>query len=134
MKPRDLWCFLVAAVYILVRLGFVVESARLGDGGVKVQVPRSRKTLEAYATLLYGDEFLLGVRVLGKSIRDTGTTRDMVALVSDGVSPYAVQLLQGQVGSSISVVFSLRRLLEAYIFISLVYLGVIISQTLYSLI
>jgi len=94
MKPRDLWCFLVAAVYILVRLGFVVESARLGDGGVKVQVPRSRKTLEAYATLLYGDEFLLGVRVLGKSIRDTGTTRDMVALVSDGVSPYAVQLLQ----------------------------------------
>lgn len=94
MKPRDLLCFLVAAVYILVRLGFVVESVRLGDGGVKVQVPRSQQTLEAYATLLYGDEFLLGVRVLGKSIRETGTSRDMVALVSDGVSPYGVQLLQ----------------------------------------
>lgn len=94
MKPRDLGRFLVALVYILVRSGFVVESARLGDGGVKVQVPRSQQTLEAYATLLYGDEFLLGVRVLGKSIRDTGATRDMVALVSDGVSPYAVQLLQ----------------------------------------
>ncbi|XP_039135127.1 inositol phosphorylceramide glucuronosyltransferase 1 [Dioscorea cayenensis subsp. rotundata] len=49
---------------------------------------------EAYVTLLYGDEFLLGVRVLGKSIRDTGSTRDMVVLVSDGVSDYAKQLLK----------------------------------------
>ena len=49
---------------------------------------------EVYATLLYGDEFLLGVRVLGKSIRDTGATRDMVVLVSDGVSDYGKRLLQ----------------------------------------
>ncbi|CAL5365221.1 unnamed protein product [Camellia sinensis] len=49
---------------------------------------------EAYVTLLYGDEFLLGVRVLGKSIRDTGSTKDMVVLVSDGVSDYATKLLQ----------------------------------------
>lgn len=49
---------------------------------------------EAYVTLLYGDEFLLGVRVLGKSIRDTGSTKDMVVLVSDGVSDYAKKLLQ----------------------------------------
>ncbi|KAM0043281.1 putative glucuronosyltransferase [Helianthus debilis subsp. tardiflorus] len=49
---------------------------------------------EAYVTLLYGDEFLLGVRVLGKSIRDTKTTRDMVVLVSDGVSTYAKKLLK----------------------------------------
>lgn len=49
---------------------------------------------EAYVTLLYGDEFLLGVRVLGKSIRDTGTKKDMVVLVSDGVSDYAKKLLQ----------------------------------------
>ncbi|KAL3838124.1 hypothetical protein ACJIZ3_022715 [Penstemon smallii] len=49
---------------------------------------------EAYVTLLYGDEFLLGVRVLGKSIRDTGSTKDMVALVSDGVSDYAKMLIQ----------------------------------------
>ncbi|CAH9146760.1 unnamed protein product [Cuscuta epithymum] len=55
---------------------------------------RSQSSKEAYVTLLYGDEFLLGVRVLGKSIRDTGTTKDMVALVSDGVSSYAKQLLQ----------------------------------------
>ncbi|KAL5701928.1 Inositol phosphorylceramide glucuronosyltransferase 1 [Ranunculus cassubicifolius] len=49
---------------------------------------------EAYATLLYGDEFLLGVRVLGKSIKDTGSSRDMVVLVSDGVSDFAKKLLQ----------------------------------------
>ncbi|CAA6662470.1 unnamed protein product [Spirodela intermedia] len=49
---------------------------------------------EAYVTLLYGDEFLLGVRVLGKSIRDTGTKKDTVVLVSDGVSDYATRLLQ----------------------------------------
>ncbi|THF96048.1 hypothetical protein TEA_023696 [Camellia sinensis var. sinensis] len=49
---------------------------------------------EAYVTLLYSDEFLLGVQVLGKSIRDTGSTKDMVVLVSDGVSDYATKLLQ----------------------------------------
>ena len=30
---------------------------------------------EAYVTLLYGEAFILGVRVLGQSLRDTGTTR-----------------------------------------------------------
>lgn len=55
---------------------------------------RSQTTEEAYVTLLYGDEFLLGVRVLGKSIRDTGSTKDIVALVSDGVSDYAKKLLK----------------------------------------
>lgn len=49
---------------------------------------------EAYVTLLYGDEFVLGARVLGKSIRDTRSTKDMVVLVSDGVSDYAKNLLQ----------------------------------------
>lgn len=55
----------------------------------------SRQTTEeAYVTLLYGDEFLLGVRVLGKSIRDTRSTKDMVVLVSDGVSDFATRLLE----------------------------------------
>lgn len=56
--------------------------------------PASGSSKEAYVTLLYGDEFLLGVRVLGKSIRDTRTSRDMVVLVSDGVSNYAKKLLK----------------------------------------
>ncbi|KAL5770526.1 hypothetical protein ACOSP7_014680 [Xanthoceras sorbifolium] len=51
-------------------------------------------TEQAYVTLLYGDEFLLGVRVLGKSIRETGSKKDMVVLVSDGVSHHAKKLLQ----------------------------------------
>ncbi|KAK9292970.1 hypothetical protein L1049_020952 [Liquidambar formosana] len=54
----------------------------------------SQPSEEAYVTLLYGDEFLLGVRVLGKSIRDTGSTKEMVVLVSDGVSDYAKKLLK----------------------------------------
>lgn len=59
-----------------------------------VQAAPSESSKEAYVTLLYGDEFLLGVRVLGKSIRDTRTSRDMVVLVSDGVSNYAKKLLK----------------------------------------
>ena len=54
----------------------------------------SKRTEVAYASLLYGDEFLLGVRVLGKSIRDTRSNKDMVVLVSDGVSDYANNLLK----------------------------------------
>ncbi|KAL4305745.1 hypothetical protein HN51_039731 [Arachis hypogaea] len=61
---------------------------------VFVQLGASVRTDEAYVTLLYGDEFLLGVRVLGKSIRNTGSTKDMVVLVSDGVSDYAKNLLR----------------------------------------
>lgn len=30
---------------------------------------------QAYASLLYGDEFMTGLRVLGQSLRDTGTER-----------------------------------------------------------
>ncbi|XP_024989146.1 inositol phosphorylceramide glucuronosyltransferase 1-like [Cynara cardunculus var. scolymus] len=54
----------------------------------------SESSKQAYVTLLYGDEFVLGARVLGKSIRDTRSTKDMVVLVSDGVSDYAKTLLQ----------------------------------------
>ncbi|GBG68529.1 hypothetical protein CBR_g3073 [Chara braunii] len=48
----------------------------------------------AYVTLLYGDEFLLGVRVLGQSLRETGTTKDMVVLVSSGVSEPGISVLE----------------------------------------
>lgn len=77
MKP-NIW------VWLLILLVSLRSEASLGSGG----------TDEAYVTLLYGDEFLLGVRVLGKSIRDTGSKKDMVVLVSDGVSDYANQLLR----------------------------------------
>ncbi|KAL2611443.1 hypothetical protein R1flu_023135 [Riccia fluitans] len=55
---------------------------------------RKQQSNQAYTTLLYGDEFLLGVRVLGKSIKVTGTDKDMVVLVSKGVSSEAMELLE----------------------------------------
>eukprot|EP00198_Chlamydomonas_reinhardtii_P013422 XP_001702759.1 predicted protein [Chlamydomonas reinhardtii] len=41
---------------------------------------------EAYATLVYGEDFVLGARVLGQSLREAGTTRDMVALTTGSLS------------------------------------------------
>ncbi|OVA14894.1 Glycosyl transferase [Macleaya cordata] len=72
--------------------GFLVILSFLFHLGISARVSGSQS--EAYVTLLYGDEFLLGVRVLGKSIRDTGSKKDMVVLVSDGVSDYAKNLLE----------------------------------------
>ena len=79
MKPQD-----TSWLCLIILLLSIRSEASVG----------SRKTHEAYVTLLYGDEFLLGVRVLGKSIRDTGSKNDMVVLVSDGVSDYGNDLLQ----------------------------------------
>lgn len=73
----------------------------------------SQSTNEAYVTLLYGDEFLLGVRVLGKSIRDTGSHKDMVVLVSDGVSDYSKKLLMV---INLSITGKLKKKLKVKIF------------------
>lgn len=75
---------------IFVAIAFVFIQSRVSAASSS----GSQSSDEAYVTLLYGDEFLLGVRVLGKSIRDTGSNKDMVALVSDGVSEYAKRLLE----------------------------------------
>ncbi|CAK9325957.1 unnamed protein product [Citrullus colocynthis] len=82
MKPIVLFFLAIA----LVLIQSLVSAASSLSG--------SQSSDEAYVTLLYGDEFLLGVRVLGKSIRDTGSNKDMVALISDGVSEYAKRLLE----------------------------------------
>ena len=73
------------------RLGFICWILTVS---ILIGIDGALGSEEAYVTLLYGDEFLLGIRVLGKSIRDSGSTKDMVALVSDGVSDYTKQLLQ----------------------------------------
>ncbi|XP_057550157.1 inositol phosphorylceramide glucuronosyltransferase 1 [Amaranthus tricolor] len=73
-------------------LFMLVFQSPICDWGVDAR--RTQSTEDAYVTLLYGDEFVLGVRVLGKSIRDTGSKKDMVVLVSDGVSDYAKTLLE----------------------------------------
>ncbi|XP_010558734.1 PREDICTED: inositol phosphorylceramide glucuronosyltransferase 1 [Tarenaya hassleriana] len=78
LKP-SFWVFLISIALLSTQFGVSVGS---------------QSTKQAYVTLLYGDEFLLGVRVLGKSIRDTGSKKDMVVLVSDGVSDYSKKLLK----------------------------------------
>lgn len=53
------------------------------------------KSEYAYATLLYGEKFLLGVRVLGQSIKESGTKHDMVLVVTgDGVRMSTLKTLQ----------------------------------------
>ncbi|GMH36727.1 hypothetical protein BSKO_04600 [Bryopsis sp. KO-2023] len=52
------------------------------------------KSKEAYVTLLYGESFVLGVRVLGQSIRDTQTTRDLVLIVTGKISTASLRTLQ----------------------------------------
>jgi inositol phosphorylceramide glucuronosyltransferase 1 len=72
----------------------LLATAALVAAALLLAEPAAATTEDAYVTLLYGDEFVLGVRVLGKSLRDTGTSRDMVVLVSDGVSEYSRRVLQ----------------------------------------
>lgn len=42
---------------------------------VEYQPAPKQNSTQAYVTLLYGDDFLLGVRVLGQSLKDSGTDR-----------------------------------------------------------
>lgn len=65
----------------------------VSKGGTTLRVPEHR-TKEAYVTLLYAEEFLLGVRVLGQSLRESGTKNDLVALISKGVTDKGAELLQ----------------------------------------
>jgi len=48
----------------------------------------------AYVTLLYGEDFLLGVRVLGQSIRETKTTYDLVVIVTGALSKQSQKTLR----------------------------------------
>ena len=47
---------------------------------------------DAYVTLLYGG-FLLGARVLGQSLRETGTKMDMIALCTENVAKSTKEVL-----------------------------------------
>ena len=49
---------------------------------------------EAYVTLLYGDVYILGVRVLGQSLRNTKTDRDCVVLCTEDVTESTKKVLQ----------------------------------------
>lgn len=75
--------------------GRALRAAPKGDahGGAAPTTSASAGQRQAYATLLYGDAFLLGVRVLGQSLRETGTDRDLVVLVTEDVSDSSVMTL-----------------------------------------
>ena len=51
------------------------------DDGLSIKERNLQKSDEAYVALIYTDNFLLGIRVLGQSIRDTGTTRYVFSLI-----------------------------------------------------
>ncbi|KAI8114133.1 hypothetical protein M9434_002259 [Picochlorum sp. BPE23] len=48
----------------------------------------------AYVSLLYGDEFLLGLRVLGQSLQASGTRADRVAIVAGPVRHDTISILE----------------------------------------
>lgn len=52
-----------------------------------------KQSKDAYVTLLYGG-FLLGARVLGQSLRESGTTKDMIAMCTESVTKSTKDLLQ----------------------------------------
>ena len=54
---------------------------------------RQQSKREAYVTMLYGD-FVLGLRVLGQSLRESGTTRDFIALCMDDVPEHVRRVLR----------------------------------------
>lgn len=59
---------------------FGVPSAQVAKDDDRFYGKQQHPT-QAYASLLYGPQFYLGARVLGKSLEKTGTKRDRVLLV-----------------------------------------------------
>jgi glycogenin glucosyltransferase len=58
---------------------------------------------QAYFTLLLNDGYLKGAQVLARSLRDLGTTRELVIMVSAAVSDTALAGLVVCISSSLSV-------------------------------
>ncbi|CAD7702913.1 unnamed protein product [Ostreobium quekettii] len=75
---------------------------------LEADAPRAPGSREAYATLLYGDDFMLGVRVLGQSMRETNTDRDLVVLVTGNILPTSIETLMsdGWIVKRVDTVFN----------------------------
>lgn len=87
---KQLLVIVVVAVDLLLLPGRVSTSS-VGGGTSGVGV---RKEKEAYVTLLYGSP-LVSVRVLGLSLKLTGTCNDMVVLCVDPLSSEDKRILEG---------------------------------------
>lgn len=71
-------CLLLAVLLGLALGSLAQQREPLGAAGPGQPLRRRLSAAagrQAYATLLYSDAFLLGVRVLGQSLRETGTER-----------------------------------------------------------
>jgi len=73
-----------------------LSSGVIGDGleGNASPCPAAEIKDEAFVTLLYGDEFLLPIRVLGRSLAASGTTRGKLVMVTTDVSHEARSRLE----------------------------------------
>lgn len=60
------------------------------EGGAR---DHKKQIKDAYVTLLYGG-FLLGARVLGQSLKETGTRKELIALCTETVSDTTKQVLR----------------------------------------
>eukprot|EP01024_Parvocaulis_polyphysoides_P055946 TRINITY_DN58057_c0_g1_i1.p2 TRINITY_DN58057_c0_g1~~TRINITY_DN58057_c0_g1_i1.p2 ORF type:complete len:133 (+),score=9.24 TRINITY_DN58057_c0_g1_i1:125-523(+) len=54
----------------------------------------SQQSEYAYVTLLYGDGFLLGVRVLGQSLNESKTKFDKVVIIAGPVQHHTIKTLE----------------------------------------
>ena len=88
---------LLTLVLIGLQVGGRGATTRLPTAAVERRAVRARARSDgprdAYVTLLYGG-FLLGARVLGQSLRETDTTRDLIALCTQEVSEHTRQVLR----------------------------------------
>ena len=97
---------------VLIAALIVVVSLKTQSGATEVRRGGSDKR-EAYVTLLYGDN-LLSVRVLGLSLKLTGTWREMVVLCTDVVSTENHKILEGD-GWTVKSIKTTYRLYKNYL-------------------
>ena len=80
---------------VVLPLALVMTGVCLNGGAVGDDVKNGEgKQREAYVTLLYGD-YLLPVRVLGHSLKLSGTQREMIVLCTQEVSMETRKILEG---------------------------------------
>ena len=104
---------------LFLALALHVGSSDVVSSWESKSVQPQAKSKEAYVTLLYGG-FLLGARVLGKSIRDTGTQKDLVVMCTEAVSKETKEVLESD-GWIVHQVGNIKNPYEDTVYFSGVY-------------
>ena len=85
MKPR------LGGVLVIIALCIIVKA----EATTKEHVGQPGNKREAFVTLLYGDgDYVLSVRVLGLSLKQSGTQHEMIVLCTDEVSTKSRMILE----------------------------------------